>query len=774
VTADDKSKIYGEVDPVLTATVSGTLGSDTVTYELEREPGENPGVYKIIATGDSEQGNYAVTFVPGAFTIEPDPNVIIVTADDKSKTYAEDDPELTVTITGKADLPAISYTISREAGEDVGTYVITVTGDSEQGGYRIVFVDGVFLINYREATVAADTATKVVGADDPEFHARVTGVLPADFIEYEIIRGEGEDIGYYYLYVVGESIQGNYHVNFESAYFMITSEPTVEKTDDGVIETTEDHFVEHDMELTVYTQKFTRDDGYVRERVSITAEGEYAEVKLTFIDYVEIVTEDGDETVTHIQSETSDGWAELRSEMYETITYSDGTSKSTEWLQSVSKDDHPIAVSASADAERAKVEANLTYIDDKEETVTESDIDSAVERMEKLAGGKEWYGEALKRVSVTCAGEPAASVHPTGFARMSELGLSFTIHSGKGTLSYDSDVAKRLSREFSEVYLSMELSNEDSLTPEQRKAMPERATFAVVLAGSEGVAIHDLGGIATVTFPFDNYGEWEIVNVFYMDDSGLSFPVPGAYYDPLTGMVYLETDHHSVFYAVGSNPSEVTDVVVTINQTEDHLSILLIADAGTVPHGTITVDISYAEYDDELELYVAGHETKDLRVEYDGYQAVVVGTMLSDMEHFSEAFAITATFVSDPIEERVISTESKKIQISQAEEDVVVVFASNSEDSLLCAIAPYGTHVIPAGTMTVLVSYIVYDEELEMYIMSYQTSDVLKVPGGEDIIFGCLMDLEWVEHPDSIFWYTVHYISEDGSINVYSNKTLFG
>ena len=55
VTADDKSKTYGDADPALTATKEGIVGDDTVDYELTREPGENVGTYTIHVTGEASQ-----------------------------------------------------------------------------------------------------------------------------------------------------------------------------------------------------------------------------------------------------------------------------------------------------------------------------------------------------------------------------------------------------------------------------------------------------------------------------------------------------------------------------------------------------------------------------------------------------------------------------------------------------------------------------------------------------------------------------------------------
>ena len=70
VKADDKVKVRGCSDPVLTATVSGTVGDDVVAYSLSRAAGEDLGQYAITASGDESQGNYSVTFVPGTLTID--------------------------------------------------------------------------------------------------------------------------------------------------------------------------------------------------------------------------------------------------------------------------------------------------------------------------------------------------------------------------------------------------------------------------------------------------------------------------------------------------------------------------------------------------------------------------------------------------------------------------------------------------------------------------------------------------------------------------------
>ena len=70
VKADDISKTVGEADPALTATVTGVYGSDTLSYTLVRESGEEIGTYAIVPAGDTDQGNYTVSYENGTFTIE--------------------------------------------------------------------------------------------------------------------------------------------------------------------------------------------------------------------------------------------------------------------------------------------------------------------------------------------------------------------------------------------------------------------------------------------------------------------------------------------------------------------------------------------------------------------------------------------------------------------------------------------------------------------------------------------------------------------------------
>jgi hypothetical protein len=107
---------------VLTATVEGTItnvgtADNTVS-----------GITVMRGTSDVTC-KYITTLATGTLTITP--AAVTVTADAATKVYGEEDPVFTGTVAGllngeSEDL--IDYTMSRQAGEDVGTYTITPAG----------------------------------------------------------------------------------------------------------------------------------------------------------------------------------------------------------------------------------------------------------------------------------------------------------------------------------------------------------------------------------------------------------------------------------------------------------------------------------------------------------------------------------------------------------------------------------------------------------------------------------------------------------------------
>ena len=71
VTADSKSRAFGQADPSLTYSVSGLADSDTLTGSLSRASGSNVGSYSISQGTLSAGSNYVMSFTPGTLTVTP-------------------------------------------------------------------------------------------------------------------------------------------------------------------------------------------------------------------------------------------------------------------------------------------------------------------------------------------------------------------------------------------------------------------------------------------------------------------------------------------------------------------------------------------------------------------------------------------------------------------------------------------------------------------------------------------------------------------------------
>ena len=239
VTADNKSKVFGEKDPELTATVAGTLGEDTVKYDVAREAGENVGKYTITPSGKAEQGNYSVTYATGTLTITKAETMTLtpeLTGKNAEKVY--DSKPLSggakATVT-----EGTTITYSTDGGKtwsetlpsitNVGT--LNVTAKAENKNYKDVTVDYTLKVTRKAVTVTADNKSKVFGEKDPELTATVTGTIGKDTVEYTLSRKAGEDVGTYTITPSGKAEQTNYKVTYATGTLTITSQSIDPGTD---------------------------------------------------------------------------------------------------------------------------------------------------------------------------------------------------------------------------------------------------------------------------------------------------------------------------------------------------------------------------------------------------------------------------------------------------------------------------------------------------------------------------------------------------------------
>lgn len=84
ITADDKSKTFGEEDPALSYIDPGLLGEDTLSGALIREVGEDAGDYAILQGSLTAGENYAVHYDSATMNILRASMTVSITADNKT------------------------------------------------------------------------------------------------------------------------------------------------------------------------------------------------------------------------------------------------------------------------------------------------------------------------------------------------------------------------------------------------------------------------------------------------------------------------------------------------------------------------------------------------------------------------------------------------------------------------------------------------------------------------------------------------------------------
>ena len=206
VTAEDKTKVFGEADPKLTAKVAGTLGNDTVEYTLSRETGEAAGKYEITVKGDKLQGNYKVTYVAGTLTItsqsidpgtdpeKPNPDYTGAKVNSPSdKVYDGKEHKWSPTVTDKADKKlkaGTDYTVEYSTSDftNVGTIEVTITGIGNYSGT----VKRSYKVTPKEYTVTTDSATKTYSGTALTAGGKVEGIVSGETVEFTTTGSQTE------------------------------------------------------------------------------------------------------------------------------------------------------------------------------------------------------------------------------------------------------------------------------------------------------------------------------------------------------------------------------------------------------------------------------------------------------------------------------------------------------------------------------------------------------------------------------------------------------
>ncbi len=127
---ETKIKVEGEI---------GVTGVDCGFYELALDG--------LKFTYEDEE--VAAHFVVNNSFLKITPAPVTVAVEPAEKAEGDEDPEFTATITGLCGEDTedmIAYTLSRDEGEEVGSYMINAEGEEVQGNYKVEFIGNVLTI----------------------------------------------------------------------------------------------------------------------------------------------------------------------------------------------------------------------------------------------------------------------------------------------------------------------------------------------------------------------------------------------------------------------------------------------------------------------------------------------------------------------------------------------------------------------------------------------------------------------------------------------------
>jgi len=250
VTAESKSKVYGNLDPALTFTTSGLVNSDNISVvsgSPVREVGSNVGSYAILVGAITAGANYDVNFVSQRLAITP--ATITVYADAIGKIYGQADPDLSYAVNGyvNSDNSSIfSGSLLRAAGSNVGSYAISKGTLSAGANYNINFVPASFTIAKANLTVSADSQTKAYGSADPTLTFAVSGLTNGDnasVLSGSLSRASGQSLGSYAINQGSLVANQNYDLVFVGANLTISKASlTVTSSNASVTQGTTAHY----------------------------------------------------------------------------------------------------------------------------------------------------------------------------------------------------------------------------------------------------------------------------------------------------------------------------------------------------------------------------------------------------------------------------------------------------------------------------------------------------------------------------------------------------
>ena len=232
VTADAKSRAYGDVNPALTYQVggSGLVNGDSLSGALATSAtaASNVGVYGINQGTLAASGNYALNYTSADLTVTQ--RAITVTADAKSRAYGDVNPALTYQVGGSGlvngDTLSGALATSATAASNVGAYGINQGTLAASGNYALNYTGNNLTVTQRAITVTADAKSRAYGDANPALTYQVggSGLVNGDTLSGALATSAttASNVGAYGINQGTLAASGNYALNYASADLTVT------------------------------------------------------------------------------------------------------------------------------------------------------------------------------------------------------------------------------------------------------------------------------------------------------------------------------------------------------------------------------------------------------------------------------------------------------------------------------------------------------------------------------------------------------------------------
>jgi gliding motility-associated-like protein len=237
--ADNKTKVYGQANPLFTIAYTGFLNDDGVlditvpTASCVATTASGVNTYPIIVSGGSAQ-NYNIVPQSGTLTVTPAP--LGARANDRTRMYGQANPTLTITYTGflngdgPANITPPTTSTTATAASPFGVYPINITGGAADN-YTLTLTPGLLTVSKAILIAKADDKTRLYGQANPSNSITYTGFVnndgPAN-VTPPTINGPGTNLssapGSYPITLSGGSA-ANYSFVLQNGALTITKAP---------------------------------------------------------------------------------------------------------------------------------------------------------------------------------------------------------------------------------------------------------------------------------------------------------------------------------------------------------------------------------------------------------------------------------------------------------------------------------------------------------------------------------------------------------------------